>query len=188
MDKPTLEELQFQEAMKERHKEALADFGVPEQLIEEQDVKMFRFSAQFELKPEHKDLVFFNPMPVYSYLGTHIGFANVYPTKGLWFDVRGSIDYHSYERMDYETGRHQAVVPYVQPSGRIALMMGDLKATVTGTVIDKPLTLYVDTTGNDLNPGTADKPFKTIQAAIDSLDAAKPALWAKGVAITEESE
>lgn len=31
------------------------------------------------------------------------------------------------------------------------------------------LTLYVDAAGNDSNPGTQDRPFLTIQAAIDSL-------------------
>jgi hypothetical protein len=31
------------------------------------------------------------------------------------------------------------------------------------------VTLYVETTGNDNNPGTADKPFATIQGALDSL-------------------
>ena len=36
-------------------------------------------------------------------------------------------------------------------------------------VIDEPLTLYVETWGNDTNPGTQDKPFKTIQAALDWL-------------------
>ena len=40
---------------------------------------------------------------------------------------------------------------------------------LSNTTIDEPLTLYVETTGNDLNPGTQDRPFKTIQAAIDSL-------------------
>jgi hypothetical protein len=44
---------------------------------------------------------------------------------------------------------------------------------LANTTIDEPLTLYVETTGNDLNPGTADKPFKTIQAAID-LVAGRP--------------
>jgi hypothetical protein len=40
---------------------------------------------------------------------------------------------------------------------------------LANTTIDEPLTLYVETTGNDLNPGTQDKPFRTIQGAIDSL-------------------
>lgn len=35
--------------------------------------------------------------------------------------------------------------------------------------ITSPVTLYVETTGSDINPGTLAKPFKTIQAAIDSL-------------------
>lgn len=35
--------------------------------------------------------------------------------------------------------------------------------------ITEPLTLYVETTGNDGNPGTADRPFATIQAAFNSL-------------------
>jgi len=35
--------------------------------------------------------------------------------------------------------------------------------------ITEPMTLYVATTGNDANPGTADLPFRTIQAAFNSL-------------------
>lgn len=35
--------------------------------------------------------------------------------------------------------------------------------------VDEPLVLYVETTGNDLNPGTQDRPFRTIQAAVDYL-------------------
>jgi len=34
-------------------------------------------------------------------------------------------------------------------------------------VIDEPTTFYVETTGNDLNPGTQERPFQTIQAAIN---------------------
>lgn len=34
-------------------------------------------------------------------------------------------------------------------------------------VVETPTALYVETTGDDRNPGTKDKPFKTIQAAID---------------------
>ena len=40
---------------------------------------------------------------------------------------------------------------------------------LANTTIDEPLTLYVETTGNDLNPGTVDKPFKTIQGALATL-------------------
>ena len=36
-------------------------------------------------------------------------------------------------------------------------------------VIDSPVTIYVETTGNDRNPGTQDRPFRTIQAALDYL-------------------
>lgn len=35
--------------------------------------------------------------------------------------------------------------------------------------IDEPLTLYVETTGSDSNDGTQNRPFKTIQRAIDFL-------------------
>lgn len=34
-----------------------------------------------------------------------------------------------------------------------------------------PLTLYVDSAGNDGNPGTQDRPFKTLQAAVNSVAA-----------------
>jgi hypothetical protein len=40
-------------------------------------------------------------------------------------------------------------------------------------VVDEPLTLYVETTGNDLNPGTRDQPLATIQAAIDRFRGAR---------------
>lgn len=42
--------------------------------------------------------------------------------------------------------------------------MDSIPATIT-----EPLTLYVETTGNDVNAGTLDAPYRTIQAAIDSL-------------------
>lgn len=50
-------------------------------------------------------------------------------------------------------------------------LSGILDGLVDGSLktIGVPTTFYVETTGNDLNPGTADKPFKTVQAAIDSL-------------------
>lgn len=47
-------------------------------------------------------------------------------------------------------------------------------------VIDEPLTLYVETTGSDSNPGTAAKPFLTVQAALNYL---KPFLIAAVVQI-----
>jgi hypothetical protein len=36
-------------------------------------------------------------------------------------------------------------------------------------VIDEPLTIYVETTGNDNNPGTLSAPFKTIRASLEYL-------------------
>ncbi len=36
--------------------------------------------------------------------------------------------------------------------------------------IEEPLTLYVETTGNDSAPGTADAPFRSVQGAVNSLD------------------
>lgn len=49
---------------------------------------------------------------------------------------------------------------------RVSYAVGDLAA---GRSITKPLTLFVETTGDDSNPGTQAKPFRTIQAALDSL-------------------
>jgi hypothetical protein len=45
----------------------------------------------------------------------------------------------------------------------------DFNPLLNGIVIDQPLTLYVETTGDDSNPGTQTAPFKTIQAALESL-------------------
>ncbi len=56
----------------------------------------------------------------------------------------------------------------------------EIADSIDGLVITQPLTLYVETTGNDANPGTAISPFRTIQAAIDWL---RPYEIAAGVTI-----
>ncbi len=50
-----------------------------------------------------------------------------------------------------------------------AAILSSAPKTVDADVITKPLTLYVSTTGSDLNPGTLTQPFASIQAALNSL-------------------
>ncbi len=56
----------------------------------------------------------------------------------------------------------------------------EIADSIDGLVITQPLTLYVETTGDDANPGTADRPFRTIQAALDYL---KPLLIMSSVTV-----
>lgn len=46
---------------------------------------------------------------------------------------------------------------------------GESNLDINNPVIDSPVTLYVSTTGNDSNVGSASSPFKTIQAALDYI-------------------
>lgn len=50
-------------------------------------------------------------------------------------------------------------------------LSGTLDGLVDGSLktLSSPTTLYVETTGNDLNPGTQTQPLKSVQAALDSL-------------------
>lgn len=68
---------------------------------------------------------------------------------------------------DLPEGQVEGVVTELAKLGsRVSFSVGGADA---GDVITSPLTLYVEMSGNDSNPGTVDKPFKTIQKAISIL-------------------
>lgn len=49
-------------------------------------------------------------------------------------------------------------------AGSVGLRTGVANPFIDRPYIDEDQTLYVATTGDDGNPGTSDRPFKTIQA------------------------
>lgn len=48
-------------------------------------------------------------------------------------------------------------------------ILSSAPSTIEGDIITRPLTMYVSASGSDTNPGSQDKPFRSIQAAINTL-------------------
>lgn len=49
-------------------------------------------------------------------------------------------------------------------------MLSDVSSTIQDDIITRPLTLYVSVAGSDSNPGSQDRSFRSIQAAINTLN------------------
>lgn len=125
--KPTPEEEAFVKGMNERHQQNLADFGMPDEFMDLEEAKIFKFSSEFQLSEAAREMVFFNPLPVFSaQTNKLIGACNVYP-NGLdgWFKVEGSVDYNSYERLDAQNGEPVIAIPMVR-EGRLVVRLGKM--------------------------------------------------------------
>lgn len=111
----------FKDEMKKRSEQASHEFGLPERIIEETDVKLWTFHNLFE-KGESADWVWFSPTPVYSYDGKLVGSANV--SQSDWsadhWEAVCVCDYQTPERLDEDNGRPWFLKP-IKKDGRLAL-------------------------------------------------------------------
>jgi hypothetical protein len=121
----TAEQLEFElfrKRMQVQTENNQAEFGIPDRIITEADVRLWRFSATV-IAPD-PNTVFFNPTPVYS--GTRlVGSANVLPAPQGTFEGSFVLDYNIPERLDFDNERKPPNFEVTKIQGRIALTFVD---------------------------------------------------------------
>jgi hypothetical protein len=107
----------FKAAMEARHHQNVADFGVPDRIILQEDVKMWRFSANLgKLGSTSCFFVWDDVIPVETGM-VRVGSVSLTPINsrlGYYFRANATVSAEIPEKLDYDLGKDLSLLPVVR--------------------------------------------------------------------------